>query len=537
MDGVLHLEQPLRLLFDQPGHRNPGPGGHDVGDVVRGDGADIAALLALPGRLQFFQLLAQHALFVAQLRGFLEILILDRFFLLAPDALDFLHGLADLLRQEGRLQADLAAGFVHQVDGLVRQEPVRDVLLGQGGRRDQRLVADGDAVMGLIALAQPFQDFDRLFDTGLADQDGLEAPLQGGIPLDVLPVFVQRRRPDALQFTAGQGGLQDITGIDGALRRAGADQGVQFVDEQHHLVLRLADLVHHLLHALLELAAVLRAGDQRREIQLHHALVAEDLGDVPAHDALRQPLRDGGLADARLADEGRIVLGAPGEDLNDTLDLAVAADDRIQLALPGQFRQVAAKLVQGRCLAGLLGVGGGPLFSQQVDDLRANALEVGAHRLQDARRHPLPLTDQSQQEMFGADIVVTQPACFVEGQFQHFLGPWGERDFLIGSPLATADGGFDLGAHAVGGDIQALQNLAGDPLTFADDPQQDMLGTDRAVVEALGFFLGQNDDPPGALCKSLKHCDDVPLSARLWVRMPAMVSRPLRGAKLSGGRG
>src|SRR5947209_1079003 len=167
----------------------------------------------------------------------------------------------------------------------------------------------------------------------------------------------------------------------------------------------------------------------------------------------------------------------------------------------------------------------------------ANALRVGTHRLQDARRHPLPFTDQSQQEVFGADIVVTQPACFVEGQFQHFLGPWGERDFLVGSPLAAADGGFDLGAHAVGGNIQALQDLAGDALTLADDPQQDVLGPDRAVVEALGFFLGQNDDPPGALCKSLKHCDDVPLSARSWVRMPAMVSRPLRGAKVSGGRG
>src|SRR5438093_891579 len=70
-----------------------------------------------------------------------------------------------------------------------------------------------------------------------------------------------------------------------------------------------------------------------------------------------------------------------------------------------------------------------------------------------ARRHPLPYTDQSQQEVLGADIVVTQPACFVEGQFQHFLGPWGERDFLVGSPLTAADGGFDLGAHAVGGNI------------------------------------------------------------------------------------
>src|SRR2546428_12670351 len=46
-----------------------------------------------------------------------------------------------------------------------------------------------------------------------------------------------------------------------------------------------------------------------------------------------------------------------------------------------------------------------------------------------------------------------------------------------------------------------------------------MLGPDGAVVEALGFFLGQDDDAPGALCKPLKHCDDVPLSARSKVRL------------------
>src|SRR5207245_8639440 len=115
--------------------------------------------------------------------------------------------------------------------------------------------------------------------------------------------------------------------------------------------------------------------------------------------------------------------------------------------------------------------------------------------------------------------------------------PRRERDFLVRGPLAAADGSFDLGAHAVRGNVQALEHLAGNALTLADDPQQDMLGADGAVVEALGFFLGQDDDAPGALCKPLKHCDDVPLSARSWVSLSATVSRPLRQAKVSGGRG
>ena len=112
--------------------------------------------------------------------------------------------------------------------------------------------------------------------------------------------------------------------------------------------------------------------------------------------------------------------------------------------------------------------------------------------------------------MLGADVVVPQPARFVEGQLQHLLGPWGERDFLVGGSLAAADGGLDLDAHAVGGDTQALQHLAGDPLTFADNPQQDMLRADGAVLETLGFFLSQDDDAPGGLREPFKHCDDVP---------------------------
>ena len=55
-------------------------------------------------------------------------------------------------------------------------------------------------------------------------------------------------------------------------------------------------------------------------------------------DALRQPLDDGGLADPRLAEQDRVVLGAPGEDLDDALDLALAADQRVEAALRRRAR-------------------------------------------------------------------------------------------------------------------------------------------------------------------------------------------------------
>jgi hypothetical protein len=45
-------------------------------------------------------------------------------------------------------------------------------------------------------------------------------------------------------------------------------------------------------------------------------------GHVAVDDALGQALDDGGLADAGLADEDGVVLGAPAEHLDDAADLA-----------------------------------------------------------------------------------------------------------------------------------------------------------------------------------------------------------------------
>ncbi len=56
-------------------------------------------------------------------------------------------------------------------------------------------------------------------------------------------------------------------------------------------------------------------------------------GHVAFDDAVGQALDDGRLADAGLADEDGVVLGAPAEDLDDAADLLVAADDRVELAL------------------------------------------------------------------------------------------------------------------------------------------------------------------------------------------------------------
>ncbi|MCY1412601.1 hypothetical protein D9M71_280120 [compost metagenome] len=129
---------------------------------------------------------------------------------------------------------------------------------------------------------------------------------------------------------------------------------MQFVDEQDDPAFLLGQLVEHRLQALLELAAELGAGDQRAHVQRQQALVLQAVRHLAVDDALGQALDDGGLADAGLADQHRVVLGAALQDLDSPADLVVTTDHRVELAVFGALGHVDGVLVQR--LARFLGV-------------------------------------------------------------------------------------------------------------------------------------------------------------------------------------
>ena len=134
---------------------------------------------------------------------------------------------------------------------------------------------------------------------GLADEHLLEAALERRVLLDPLAVLVEGGRADHPQLTAGQHRLEHVARVHrGVAARAGADDGVQLVDEGDDLTLGVLDLLEHGLEPLLELAAVLRAGDHRGEVEREQPPALERVGHVAVDDALRQALDDGGLADA-----------------------------------------------------------------------------------------------------------------------------------------------------------------------------------------------------------------------------------------------
>ena len=120
--------------------------------------------------------------------------------------------------------------------------------------------------MDLVLLLEAAQDRDRLLDGRLVDEDRLEAPRERRVLLDVLAVLVERGGADAMQLAARERRLEHVGGVHRAFGLAGADQRVQLVDEQDH-VAGGRHLLQHGLEPLLELAAILRAGEQRAEIE------------------------------------------------------------------------------------------------------------------------------------------------------------------------------------------------------------------------------------------------------------------------------
>ena len=102
----------------------------------------------------------------------------------------------------------------------------------QRRRRDDGRIGNFHAVMHGVAFFQAAQDGDGVFHRGLADEYFLEAAFKRGILLHILAVFIKRGRADAMQLAAGQSRFQHIAGIHGTLALAGADHGVQLIDEQ-----------------------------------------------------------------------------------------------------------------------------------------------------------------------------------------------------------------------------------------------------------------------------------------------------------------
>ena len=208
-----------------------------------------------------------------------------------------------------------------------------------------------------------------------------------------------------------------------------------------------------------------------------------------------------------------LFFGRRDEDLHHALDLLRAADDRVELLLARELREVAAELVEheraGRGVLALRRRRGRPpgrpsrtaagtlVAGEQLDDLLAHAGEVGAELHEHLGGDALALADEAEEDVLGADVVVAELERLAQRQLEDLLGARREGDVAGRRRAALADDLLDLAAHGLERDAERLEGLGGDAFALVDEPEQDVLGADVVVVEEPSFLLRQHDDPSG----------------------------------------
>ena len=343
LEGILQpLQAAILGLFDLHS-RHTGPKLNDLCDVVHGhfnfrdlqlQGGQLFALLRQIG-LDCGQCLVVDGSVLAVLRlGVLQ-------FVLA--GLQIGHGALGLheLCNFRMAQVAAGAGFIQQVNGLVRQETIRDVAFRQLNDARHDGVGHTDAVVLFIVDADALDDLDGVQQRRLLDLDGLETALQRGILLDILAILGKRRCADDLHLPAGQRGLHDVGGVHRAVGVARADDGVDLINKQDD-VARSLDLADEALDTLLKLAAELGACDEGRHVEQVNFLVLQTRGDLALGNALGDTLGNRSLADTGLTDQAGVVLLAAAQNLDRAVNFAVTANDAVRLAVAGLLGQVLA---------------------------------------------------------------------------------------------------------------------------------------------------------------------------------------------------
>ena len=471
----------------------------DVGDSL---------LLVFPLELELGSALAQVGDLLLNLGhaslGILARLLLQGF-LFDLEAHDLAARLLEERRHVLERDAQAGSGLVHQVDDFVRQKAIGDIAAGQVDGGDDGVVGDMHAVEELVLFLDAAQNGDGILGRGLVDVDRLETARQSGILFDVFLVFLDSSGADGAEFAACQGRFQHVRCVHGAFGRACADQCVDLIDEEDDLAVGLLDFLEYVLEALLELAAVLGARDKGAQVERDQLLVLEGLGNVALGHAQGQAFGNSGLAHAGLADQNRIIFRTARQDLNDALDLLVAADDRVELVLAGQARQRAGVFIEGAEFLGLgvLGYGG---ILELLDD--------GGHVLLVYLEAGQGVAGRAGHVEYGKEDVLRRDKLVLHvGGHAHAvvqdLGQVGrEVDLVRRREHAAALGSLELFEDQIGQhhrvDLHLVEDGRDHALVLEDEGTEQVHGIDVVLAALYGQFVGSAQGFPGFGCELLR---------------------------------
>ncbi len=121
-----------------------------------------------------------------------------------PDLLNLLLEVQYFLRNFDIRKVHPRAGFVHDINSLVRQIPVGYISVAEPDRSIDCFIGIFYAVMLLVFLFDIHENLDGFINRRWVNHDLLKTPVEGSIFLYVLSILIERGCPNALQVAPGQ---------------------------------------------------------------------------------------------------------------------------------------------------------------------------------------------------------------------------------------------------------------------------------------------------------------------------------------------
>ena len=183
MQLFFNAQQLLRFFFFDRGNWDAGPARYHVLDVLPTDNAG-GGFIEVVFFAKSTQVLALFAFFVRIEARLLELVVRDGVLHTVDDELNaFLH-FSDLFGKRRLAQLYACAGFIDQVDCLIRQKAIRDVAVGVRHREVDRIVGVSDGVKLFVTILDPKQNLGGVALSWRRNLHSLEAALERTIFLD-----------------------------------------------------------------------------------------------------------------------------------------------------------------------------------------------------------------------------------------------------------------------------------------------------------------------------------------------------------------
>ena len=156
------------------------------------------------------------------------------------------------------MDASACTSLIEDINCLVWQEAILDVAARKRNGSLDSSLGVVDMVVLLVAVLKAMDDRNGVVVVWLADVDRLETPLKCSVLLDMFTILFCRSCTNDLDFSTRQRWFQDRCSIDGAFCGTCTNDGVNLINEED-VILGFLQLSNNLLHAVLELTAILRS--------------------------------------------------------------------------------------------------------------------------------------------------------------------------------------------------------------------------------------------------------------------------------------